>query len=155
MRIWRKYHNTSRNRHFSYPDRILVGIRDFHWSKIGIILPTKSGWLDSLRLDVVKGFILAVHCQRYEELPAHHRLVLWKPTHGKRRPGRPSTTFVDTLKRDVGTAKLAACMTNRDHWASRRAARLRPPQLVSWFILSKPLNEVEFKKSNKGKSEID
>ena len=49
---------------------------------------------------------IAGHCQRHEELPAHH-LVLWEPTHGKRRPGRPSTTFVDTLKRDVGTANTA------------------------------------------------
>ena len=68
-------------------------------------------------------------CQRYEELPAYH-FVLWKLTHGKRRPWRPSTTVVDTLKRDVGaanTTELAACMTNRDYWASRRAARLKPP----------------------------
>ena len=72
---------------------------------------------------------LAGHCQRHEELPAYH-LVLWEPTHGKRRSGRPSTIFVDTLKRDVGaanTAELAACVTKRGHWASRRAARLRPP----------------------------
>ena len=41
------------------------------------------------------------------------------------------TTFVDTLKRDVGvanTVELSACMMNRDHWASRRAAQLRLPQ---------------------------
>ena len=74
---------------------------------------------------------LAGRCQGHEELPVHHR-VLWEPTNGKSRPGRSSTTFVNTLKRDVGaanTAELAACTMNRDHWASRRAcaARLRPP----------------------------
>ena len=72
---------------------------------------------------------VAGHCQRHEELSAHHT-VLWEPTHGKHRPGRTSTIFVETLKRDVGvvnTAELAACMTNRDYWASRRAARLRLP----------------------------
>ena len=50
---------------------------------------------------------LAGNCQRHEELPAHH-LVLWEPTHGKRRPGRPSTTFVDTLKTDVNTSKISS-----------------------------------------------
>ena len=34
MRIWRKHHNTNRNRDFSYPDRILVAIQHFQ---------TKSG----------------------------------------------------------------------------------------------------------------
>ena len=55
---------------------------------------------------------------------------LWETTHGKHRPGRPSTTFVQILKRDVGTvntAELVAYMTNRDCWDSRRATRLRPP----------------------------
>ena len=76
-----------------------------------------------------RGLGLAGHCQRHEELPAHH-LVLWEPTHGNCSPGRRSTIFLDTLKRDIGmanTAELAACMINRDHWASWRAARLRPP----------------------------
>ena len=62
-----------------------------------------------------------------------HHLVLWEPTHGKRRPGRPSTTFVDTLKNDVraaNNAELVACMMNCDHWGSRRGARLRLLQLV-------------------------
>ena len=31
MIIWQKYHNTSRNRDFSYPDRILVGIFKQNW----------------------------------------------------------------------------------------------------------------------------
>ena len=72
---------------------------------------------------------LAGHCQRHEKLPAYH-LVLREPIHVKCRPGRPSTTFLDILKRDVepaNTAKLAAYMMNLDHWASRRAARLRSP----------------------------
>ena len=72
---------------------------------------------------------LAGNCQGHEELPMYH-LILWETTHSKRRPGRPSITFVDTLKRDVGvanTAEPAACMTNCDHWASRSVARLRSP----------------------------
>ena len=48
---------------------------------------------------------LAGYCQRRKELPAHH-LVLWEPTHGKRRPGRLTTTFEDTFERDVGGPTL-------------------------------------------------
>ena len=57
-------------------------------------------------------------------------LVLWEPTHGRRARGRPSATFIDTLKRDLGTddkLELEVCMTNQEDWRARRAARLRPP----------------------------
>ena len=57
-------------------------------------------------------------------------LVLWEPTHGRRGRGRPSATFIDTLKRDLGTddkLELEVCMTNQEDWRARRAARLRPP----------------------------
>ena len=105
----------------SYP-RILRVVLNFNWrdhisnSDLYGDLPKVSDKVAWRRLG------LAGHCQRHEELPAHH-LVLWEPY-------PPSTTFVDTLKRDVGAAniaELAACMMNRDHWASRRAARLRLP----------------------------
>ena len=57
-------------------------------------------------------------------------LVLWEPTHGRRGRGRPSATFIDTLKRDLGSddkLELEVCMTNQEDWRARRAARLRPP----------------------------
>ena len=41
-----------------------------------------------------------------------------------------SATFIDTLKRDLGTddkLELEVCMTNQEDWRARRAARLRPP----------------------------
>ena len=72
---------------------------------------------------------LAGHCHRHPEIPAHH-LILWEPTHGSCRQGRPANTYVDTLKRDSGAAntdELVSCMNNRHDWASRRAARLRSP----------------------------
>ena len=72
---------------------------------------------------------LAGHCFRHKELLAGE-LVLWEPTHGRRGRGRPSATFIDTLKRDLGTddkLKLEVCMTNQEDWRARRAARLRPP----------------------------
>ena len=72
---------------------------------------------------------LAGHCFRHKELLAGE-LVLWEPTHGRRGRGRPSATFIDTLKRDLGTddkLELEVCMTNQEDWRARRAARLRPP----------------------------
>ena len=62
--------------------------------------------------------------------PFAGELVLWEPTHGRRGRGRPSATFIDTLKRDLGTddkLELEVCMTNQEDWRARRAARLRPP----------------------------
>ena len=72
---------------------------------------------------------LAGHCFRHKELLAGE-LVLWEPTHGRRGRGRPSATFIDTLKRDLGTddkLELEVCMTSQEDWRARRAARLRPP----------------------------
>ena len=69
------------------------------------------------------------HCFRHKELLAGE-LVLWEPTHGRRGRGRPSATFIDTLKRDLGTddkLELEVCMTNQEDLRARRAARLRPP----------------------------
>ena len=78
---------------------------------------------------------LAGHCFRHKELLAGE-LVLWEPTHGRRGRGRPSATFIDTLKRDLGTddkLELEVCMTNQEDWRARRAARLRPPWLIDWL----------------------
>ena len=79
---------------------------------------------------------LAGHCVRHKEL-LDGELVLWKPSHGRRGRGRPSATFVDTLKRveELTTRQSwnSACMTNQEDWRSRPAARLRPPWLI-WLI---------------------
>ena len=63
------------------------------------------------------------------ELPAS-QLLLWEPTHGWRKPGRPATTFLNILLDDTGattSAELPACMKDRKDWNLRREARLRPP----------------------------
>ena len=51
------------------------------------------------------------------------------PSHRYRGRGRTKTTFVDTLKRDTGTAsvgELATLMGDRDEWRTHVRARLRP-----------------------------
>ena len=57
---------------------------------------------------------LAGHCVRHPEEVAS-RLVLWTPDRVKRKQGRPSCTYVDTLKRDTGLEceELDACMNDR------------------------------------------
>ena len=70
---------------------------------------------------------LAGHCFRHSSLTGD--LILWEPRHGLRSRGRPPSTFVNTLKRDVGavdSSELASCMANRADWGAKRAARLRP-----------------------------
>ena len=72
---------------------------------------------------------IAGHCHRHRELPAS-QLVLWEPTHARRKPGRPPTTFLNILQDDIGattSAELPACMKDRKDWNLRREARLRPP----------------------------
>ena len=39
---------------------------------------------------------LAGHCIRHTEEMAHN-LVLWEPTEGKRKRGKPKTLYIDTL----------------------------------------------------------
>ena len=58
---------------------------------------------------------IAGHCYRHRELPGS-QLVLWEPTHGRRKPGRPATTFLNILQDDIGattSAELPACMKDR------------------------------------------
>jgi hypothetical protein len=61
---------------------------------------------------------LAGHCVRHPELAASG-LILWEPKHGTRSRGRPTATYVDTLKRDTGlsnTNEIRTLMEDRDQW---------------------------------------
>ena len=67
---------------------------------------------------------LAGHVFRDISSPAH-LTVTWKPSHGDKKRGRPTTTLVDTLLRDTGIAnvrELETCMKDRDIW-SRYSSR--------------------------------
>ena len=69
----------------------------------------------------VRRMRLAGHCHRHRELPVK-KLVLWEPTHGHRSRGRPTSTYVDVLRKDAGaesTKELARFMENRDDWRHR------------------------------------
>ena len=90
-------------------------------------LPEVSDKIASRRLELVG------YCRRHPELSVS-QLVLWKPTHGHCGRGRPSTTYIDLLKRDTGmedTSELESLMGDRKIWQSIVNARLRPPYIRS------------------------
>ena len=62
---------------------------------------------------------LAGHVFRDKSSPAHS-LVTWQPPHGSPSPGRPQSTFVDTLLRDSGSNnvnELEEMMGSKSEWS--------------------------------------
>ena len=61
---------------------------------------------------------LAGHCWRSNETAA--MLLLWKPKHSHKDPGRPKLDYVTLLSRDteLNPSELSAGMSNRDIWKS-------------------------------------
>ena len=60
----------------------------------------------------------AGHALRHPELTLHS-VLLWEPSHGKTKRGRPKLTFVDTIRRDTGVKRIdeiASMMADRDLW---------------------------------------
>ena len=59
----------------------------------------------------------AGHCKRSSNQPVAD-LILWQPTQGKRKAGRPSTTYVDVLCSDTQLRpnEMQNCMTERPQW---------------------------------------
>ena len=54
-------------------------------------------------------------------------VLLWKPSHGKQKPGRPERTFTDQLAEDTGCKlqELDNAMMNKDDWR-KRVMQCRP-----------------------------
>ena len=61
---------------------------------------------------------LAGHCLRSTEVSA--KLLLWKPRHGHRNPGRPKLDFATLLTEDSGLNldELSKAMSNREQWSA-------------------------------------
>ena len=75
--------------------------------------------LERLSNKIRRRLNFAGHClQREDEVVSD--LVLWQPTHGNRRGGRPPDSYIKTLERDTGLREnyLRAAMMNRDVWKS-------------------------------------
>ena len=67
----------------------------------------------------------AGHCFRAGD-ECISKVILWKPTHGKRRVGRPAKTYTDVLEEDTGYSigQLQQLMADRGAW--RDVIRSRP-----------------------------
>ena len=76
-------------------------------------LPSLSSELRQRRLR------FAGHCWRRED-ELCSQLLLWQPTHGKRRLGALSQIFIDLLEDDTGIQKeeLQQLMGDRERWRS-------------------------------------
>ena len=61
---------------------------------------------------------LAGHCLRSTEVSA--KLLLWKPRHGHRNPGRPKLDYATLLTEDTGLNldELSNAMSNREQWSA-------------------------------------
>ena len=60
----------------------------------------------------------AGHCARNKDAPVS-QLILWEPSQGTRKRGRPEKTYVDILKEDTGiglTEELRKSMDDRSVW---------------------------------------
>ncbi|CAH1244595.1 Hypp7340 [Branchiostoma lanceolatum] len=98
--------------------RLLRSALNIHWSQhitnkdLYAGLPKLSDKIRTRRLK------FAGHCLRSKEEVAD--LVLWTPRHGKRRPGRPAATYIDTLKKDTGLEvdSLLQAMRDRATWTA-------------------------------------
>ena len=64
---------------------------------------------------------LSGHCWRNKEEVVSD-LILWQPSHGRRKRGRPAKTFIDQIMNDTGISnidELKNAMENRDDWKLR------------------------------------
>jgi len=69
---------------------------------------------------------LAGHCWRSNEAAAN--LVLWKPQHGQKEPGRPKLDYATLLSKDTGLnlAELGTTMSSRECWRTVVMGSVRP-----------------------------
>ena len=71
---------------------------------------------------------LAGHCVRHDDEVASD-LVLWQPTDGQTRRGKPATTYLKILLKDTGlesAEELRTCMMDRARWKDYVEAEVRP-----------------------------
>ena len=97
--------------------RMLRAVQDIHWSQritnteLYYNLPRIS---DTIRERRTR---FAGHCWRSKR-ELIHQTLLWTPTHGNRRRGRPPLNYVDQLEKDTGIKRedLPRAMEDRTAW---------------------------------------
>ena len=76
----------------------------------------------------------AGHCWRSSELISD--VLLWAPTHGRTRPGRPTKTYIEQLSEDSGchAEDLPRAMSDREEWR-RRVMAIRATSATRWWYI--------------------
>ena len=61
-------------------------------------------------------------------------VLLWTPTHGKQKPGRPKRSYIDQLADDTGCypQELDNAMSNKEDWR-KRIMQCRPRSTWWWW----------------------
>jgi hypothetical protein len=97
--------------------RLLRTAHNVHWSRHMTNQELYSGLpkiSDKIRKRRLR---FAGHCYRSKQ-ESVSKLVLWTPKHGRRKPGRPALTYIDTLNRDTGLPPddIKTAMQDRSVW---------------------------------------
>ena len=101
--------------------RMLRAALNVHWSQR---ITNKDLYLELPKISQSireRSLRFAGHCHRRKEEEVIGSLVLWKPTHGKAKRGRPKQTYVDRLLNETGLhsrEELNTVMNDRVTWRS-------------------------------------
>ena len=97
--------------------RILRMILNVHWSQ-KVTNEIQYGAIEKISTKIRRRFLkFAGHCLcRDDEVVSD--LVLWEPTHGTRRRGRPPESYIRNLERETGipASEMRVAMMNRAVW---------------------------------------
>ena len=88
-----------------------------HWSQ-KVTNEVLYGAIEKVSTKIRCRFLkFAGHCLRRDDEVVSD-LVLWEPTHGTRRRGRPPESYIRNLERETGipACEMKVAMMNRDVW---------------------------------------
>ena len=76
----------------------------------------------------------AGHCWRSRDEPIRH-VLLWTPTYGRAKAGRPARTYIQQLCEDTGCSPedLPEAMNDREKWRER-TRDIRASSRTSWWL---------------------
>ena len=88
-----------------------------HWSQ-KVTNEVLYGAIEKISTKIRRRFLkFAGHCLRRDD-EVISDLVLWEPTHGTRRRGRPPESYIRNHERETGilASEMKVAMMNRDIW---------------------------------------
>ena len=119
---------------------ITIIIKRYHWTSPGSNTPTKHqlyGHLPPITKTIqVKWTRHAGHCWRSRDVLISD-VLLWTPTYGRAKAGRPARTYIQQLCGDMGCSPedLPEAMNDREKWRER-VRDIRAHGTTWWWFLS-------------------